>query len=351
MTSLYPPIDEMTGIENINYNAAADFLELAAFLSTESVATSTVVNETAIGASEDYSDSEDELIGRVELPHEEEILCGVVERLTERRRTLNGSYPFVVDSHGDLLSYRPRETCTHDSLGETAYILSLLLSNLKSMSPILHDSKLHPSDSEVRELRVFFQHFATAAVAAEIQGRAWSFGFPRPDGSGFLGKLKEIWEVVGDGLVERQVGAPLQPKDDGIDIFAARVPSDRLPGFPIVAAQVATGKDYGEKSAKRHIGTFRGRWFGSQPATEFIGYMVVPFVIEPARFTDDVRTLGNILHRLRVPARVVQAARDIEARGSSSMIEGYEHLSDAYEWIGEYRRRAIGRWNQENALS
>lgn len=344
MTSLYLPIDEMTGQGGINYNMAADFLELSALFSPVStVATADVVNETSIGASEDYSNLTDEFIGRADLPSEEEIHCGVVERINDRKRVLNWSYPFTLDSNGDRITYRSNTGSADESVGPTAYTLSLLLSNLRGVSSILDGSDVHPNANEERDLRRFFQYFATAALAAEINGRAWSFGFPRPDGSGFMDKLKEIWKVLDDGVVQRQVGAPRQPKDDGIDVFAARLPGDGLPGYPLVAAQVATGKDFRNKSVNRRIGVFRERWFGSQPATAFIVYMVVPFVMEPDQFKDDVRTLGNVLHRLRLPKRAHEAVGDTAKNDDTITFEGYEYLIDALRWIREYRARAIGR--------
>lgn len=345
MTSLHLPIDEIVGRSAVNYNIAADFLELAAFLSREStVATSAVINEASIGASEDYGSLTEELLGNAELPYEEELLCGVAERIGERQETLGISYPFRLDPSGDVVAYCPPDT--EDVEGSTAYTLSLLLSNLKGMSPILNNSGVHPTDNEVRVLRKYFQYFATVGLAAEIRGRAWSFGFPRPDGSGFLAKLEDVWAVLGDGRVEPQIGAPLGAKDDQIDVFAARLPGDGLPGFPLIAAQVATGRQYSRKSIKRHIGTFKSRWFGRQPVTEFIMYMVVPFVIESDKFIDDVRSLGNVLHRLRLPKRVTEAAVSVRTMGNADEIEGYECLGTAGKWIRQYRERAVGKCAQ-----
>lgn len=246
------------------------------------------------------------------------------------------AYPFYLDAHGDIL------TCelAQGSFGHTAYILSLVLSNLRALSPILDGSELHPEEPEVRRLREFFQYFATAALASEIGGSAWSFGFPRRDGLGFLDKLRQIWNVLGDGLVESQPGAPRRPKDDQVDVFAARAHPDRLPGFPLAAAQVATGRDAREKSLKGHLGAFKGRWFARQPVTEFTAYMIVPFVVADEQFIDDVRVMGNVLHRLRLPRRVVEAERLVEA---GETIEGYDRLQEAVQWVTDYRERARER--------
>ena len=326
-SSLYLPTDSVTG-RPIDFDLAADYLELEAFFSADStVATSDLANTASIAAAEDHIDLEDEIDNG-----EEELVSGTVSRLELRARVVGRSYPFLLDDSGDIL------TCTlnHESLGQAAYALSLVLSNLESLSPILSGSPLHPADDEVRRLREYFQYFATAALAAEVSGDAWSFGFPRPDHSPFIEKLKQVWSVLFDGRVATQIGAPAQPKDDQVDVFAARLHRDLLPGFPLAAAQVATGKNPAQKSLKGHLSAFKSRWFATQPVTEFIAYMIVPFAMEESRFVDSVRTMGNVLHRLRVPRRVAEANQLVT---NGRTIEGYERLSDAARWVAEYRSR------------
>ena len=327
--SLCFPIDELTG-ESRDFDRAADYLELTAFFAHNSaVATSDLANQAGIGAEEDHADLDEEMRSG-----EEDLVTSTVERLEHRMETLGSSaYPFHLGAGGAILSCNLKK----GSLGHAAYILSLVLSNLRSVSPVLDASRMHPDDNEVRRLREFFQYFATAALATEIQGSAWSFGFPRPDGSGFITKLKEIWQVLADGQVEAQVGAPSSPKDDKVDIFAARLHRDRLPGFLLAAAQVATGANAREKSLKGHLGTFKSRWFARQPATEFLTFMIVPFAVGDRQFLDCVRVMGNVLHRLRVPRRVEEAAQLVQA---GKTIEGYDQLGIATQWVEEYRGRA-----------
>ena len=64
--------------------------------------------------------------------------------------------------------------------------------------------------------------------------------------------------------------------------------------------------------------------------------MIVPFAIEPNQFIDDVRVMGNVLHRLRVPIRVAEA-EDLVNTGT--IIEGYELLTEALGWLEDYRTR------------
>ena len=327
MAALYLPTDVVTGSSS-DVDLTADYLELTAFFAADGEArTSDLVNAASLGADEDHVDVQAEMFDG-----EEEIVSSAVSRLQRRHDALGTAYPFALDGRGDVLTCELNE----ESFGQTAYVLSLVLSNLRAVTPILAGSDLHPGDAEVPRLREYFQFFATAALAAEVQGHAWSFGFPRPDHSPFLHKLEQIWLQLGDGRVEAQTGAPRRPRDDQVDVFAARPHSDRLPGFPLAAAQVATGRNARQKSLKGHLSAFKSRWFRTQPVTDFIPYMVVPFATADSRFVDDVRVMGNVLHRLRVPRRVEEAARLVE---KGVTIEGYDRLAEAAGWVGEYRNR------------
>lgn len=351
MISLYFPLDEIVGDIDVNYEVAADFLELAAFSSvTSRVPTSVIANEASIGAPGDPGNISEEMEGGDDNPNIEELTLGAARCLVERQDMLRNLYPFGIDLEGHILEYRGfPDADDHQIIGRTAYMFGLLLSNLRAVSPILDGSVLHPNPQQERYLRRFFQYFATAAVAADIGGDAWSFGFPRPDRSDFMEKLRKIWREIGDGTVQRQKGAPLQPKDDQIDVFAARSHKDGLPGFPVAAAQVATGRNYKSKSIKGHIQAFRGRWYSQQPVTDFIAYMVVPFVMDKDTFVDTVRVVGNLLHRPRVTIRAAEAAYIRKHR----QVEGYDLMIEGAGWMAEYRETAMaaGREHEESSVN
>lgn len=327
MVELYFPHDEAEGA-NPNFDSIADYLELNAFFSEYSrSSTSELVNARAIGAEEDYSDVDDEIT------RQDALLCGVISRLEGRARALSHAYPFELDNTGHVLIFRGNEL----SYGQAAYILALILSHLQAVSPILQASDVYPTEEEIRQLRQFFQYFATAALAAEVHGRAWSFGYPRPDSSGFHQKLTEIWEVLKDGVLQPSIGVPKRPKDDQIDVFAARQHRDGLPGFLLAATQVATGANWQAKSLRSHVQhVFNSRWFGQQPVTAMVCYHIIPFTRRDDEFYDDCRCLGNVLHRLRVPYRV-EEAHILHEEGVS--IEAFDELERAVDWVRTYSRR------------
>ena len=320
--TLYLPPDEP------DPDLAADYLELKAVFSEERQSFSQdIVNALTLAADSEFAD-----VG-TEIENREKVVNGAVARIASRRRVLATTYPFKLDDQGSVVSFVTEDL----DLGQTAYLLSLLLSNLRAISPLLGGSEMHPSDDDVRALRRWFQYFATAALAAEIGGQAWSFGFPRPDGTGFSAKLTEIWGVLKDGSVEADPSAPNDPKDDGIDVFAWREQKDGLPGFRLAAAQVATGRGWKDKSIRSHVNhVFPDRWFGRRPVTRMVPYHVIPFARPDGEFRDDVRVLGNVLHRLRVPRRVSEA----DALARNGQIEAFDRLDEAAEWIASYVERA-----------
>ncbi len=329
---VYLPPDAFGGTAPPDLDVAADYLELKAVFSENRQSFSEeIVAALEIAAEAEFPDVNTELEKR------EDIAAGAVARMTSRKRALAEAYPFDLDEQGAAISF----TAERPDPGQTAYLVSLLLSNLRALSPLLDGSGLHPSDQEVCELRKYFQYFATAAIAGEIGGQAWSFGSPRPDGTGFIRKLSEIWTVLKDGSVKADPSAPSAPQDDQVDVFAWHEQRDGLPGFLLIAAQVATGKNWKDKSIKSHVArVFAARWFERPPATEMVAYHVIPFARTDEKFRDDVLVLGNVLHRLRVPHRVAEAANLAQ---SGVEIEALDQLESAVQWIQSYvtRMRAV----------
>ena len=328
-SALYLPSDEFDDHRPPDLDLAADYLELKAVFSGDGQSFSQdIVNTLELAAEADFGDVDAEIRFR------EEIAAGAVARMISRKRVLAAAYPFDLDDRGHVIFF----TAEEPDLGQTAYLVSLILSNLRGLSPLLDGSDMYPSNQEVRDLRRHFQYFATAAIAAEIGGPAWSFGYPRPDGTGFMSKLSKIWSVLKDGRVKANPSAPASPKDDQVDVFAWREQRDGLPGFLLVAAQVATGKNWKDKSIKSHVAhVFATRWFEPAPVTEMVVYHVVPFARPDNKFRDDVLVLGNVLHRLRVPCRVTEAAGLAQ---NGMVIEAFDQLDAAAEWLRLYVTRS-----------
>ena len=311
-----------------NADIVADYLELSAIFSGDLRSFSRDLTAAiGLGAEEDFEDVDAEIVER------ESTAQDAVGRMEMRRRVLGQAYPFELDEDGEEVLFIAEDP----DLGQAAYLLSLILSNLPSASQLLNDFSGCPTEQEIRDFRKYFQYFATAAMAAEVVGPAWSFGFPRPDGTGFVEKLSRIWAVLKDGRVQPRQFAPNVPKDDQVDIFAWREQKDELPGFLLAAAQVATGKNWKQKPNRDHVSNvFPKRWFCDPPATAMVPYHVIPFA-PGEKFRDDVIVCGNILHRLRVPYRVSEA---VELNKQGVHIEGFDRLPDAADSLMSYVGRA-----------
>ena len=324
MNLLCLPIDEFDD-HRPNLDLSADYLELKAVFSDERRSFSRDIVDV-------LDDSKDPAGTTLGAEQREMIREGTVNRIGVRSRVLGSAYPFSLDERGRVISY----IADGQDHGHAAYLVSLVLSNLRSVSPLL-EANAHPSEPEIGTLRSYFQYFATAALAAEIGGPAWSFGFPRPDGTGFQSKLKEIWGILKDGNVMPHPSSPVNAKDDGIDIFAWRRQRDGLPGFLLAAAQVATGRNWKDKSIRFHVvEVFPKRWFSPEPATRMVPYHVIPFTRPDDGFRDDVVMLGNVMHRLRVPFRV-QEACELVRNGVS--VEAFDQLTEVWEWLQSYIER------------
>ena len=324
---LYLPPDAFAGNRS-DPDLAADYLELTAFFSPDDQALSQAITDALeLAAEEDYETVEEELHAR------EEAASSAIARIGQRRRILGDAYPFNVDDAGDIVMFKGGDL----PFGQAAYLVSLVLSHLSSVSDVLTGTPVYPTDAEIRDLRNYFQYLATAGLAAEIGGPAWSFGHPRPDGTGFIEKLTEIWTALRDGRVHRDPSAPARPKDDQVDVFAWREHRDGLPGFLLAAAQVATGANWKDKSVKTQVaGVFAARWFNPQPVTTLVAYHIVPFARPDDQFRDDVLVLGNILHRLRLPFRVMEA-EELAEKGVA--IEAFDELPNIVAWLRDYERR------------
>ncbi len=328
MPTVYFPTDEFSGSQSYDVDLAADFLELKAVLSQGQQSFGADIIDVQEEAREDeYDDVDAEMLRR------EEVAAIAVNHIARRGGILGDAYPFSVDQSGDVITFAAGPL----NVGQTAYLVSLLLSNLPAVTDLLQDNGPCPSADEIRRFRQWFQYIATAAIAAEVRGNAWSFGFPRPDGTGFIEKLSEIWSVLEDGHVRSDPSAPAQAKDDDVDVLACRKHKDGQPGFLLIAAQVATGKNWKNKSLRDHAAhVFPKRWFSRPPATHMIPYHVIPFARPNECFRDDVVTVGNVLHRLRVPVRVLEA---VELRESGACIEAFERLDEVTAGIVAYLQR------------
>lgn len=198
----------------------------------------------------------------------------VLIEIRERIEYLDGAYPFEFNVSGNSLQLK-----NDIDVGHNVYLFCLLLSNAKSAEIFELDKFNYELTNFVRDL---FQACSAWAAAGAISGSSCSFGFPRPDGSNFLDKLRETYALVGEGTV-REVplpGVSPSPKDEGIDIIAWGSRPDHAPGRQYLLGQVATGNNWPNKSVVEYIKPFHENWFSDIPSSVPTHAMFVPYCVE-----------------------------------------------------------------------
>jgi hypothetical protein len=314
-------------------------MELKAIASADSrVGFGTLVSATALAENEQEPD-----IGDEDVEEEGLVLC-VQAEIARRLENVGDDYPFRIDEKGRALLFK--EPVTEPGY---VYLFCLFLSHAFDTTIIGKD--MAPAvDNRIRDL---FQACATIAAGGYIRGPSMSFGFPRPDGVDFLKALRKVYKLFGDGRVcaRPRKSAPPKVKDNGIDIVAWRWSIDNLPGMPYLIGQVASGKDWVNKSVKADREHFHKYWFVEHPASQPEDAMFMPFGLEPDNaelgvdydelLKDHMSSLGyrygNMFYRDRI-ARHVAMGLQLIANGERH-IQRRDDLGEVTRWVEEYTQR------------
>lgn len=323
-------------------NRLADWIELQAFGSPTKHAQLGDIN----GSLEIAEDSEPEEMDQENLL-EEQRLQWLLAALEERQKTMKGSYPFDIDTSGQLISLKAQLT-----EGAFAYLFCLIVSNAAKGGLLAGEGAWTPNLVTARNL---FQICATVASAGHVGGPAWSVGAPRPDVANFIEKLRSVYEQFGDGAVHKDMprGAPDQVKDDEIDVVA-RQRGDDKPPMGYFLGQAATGANWKKKSLKGSVDKFHTTWFAKVPAvTPKVG-IIIPFVLPSESdahgdenledaITEELRRFaawhGELLYRQRV-ARFVDQGRELHKAGTRP-IERIDELREIEKFVSQYQAQLV----------
>jgi hypothetical protein len=247
-----PPVEDYTS------NDLADWLELEVLCSRQGRAPIKTIN-TPIEAAENREpqsiDGEDEV--------KETRLQQLFWAIDERRTVLGMHYPFVLDGSGMNLLFRQPSEIT---FGGATYLFCLVVSSAIKGGPL---SGKGPWSPDLDRARSLFQVCATLAAAGHVNGPAYSTGWPRPDSSSFIEKLKICYAEFGDGTVHDfpPPGSPPQVKDDEIDVIAWQHTGRARPPLGYLLGQAAAGANWNTKSLKAQVEPFHDTWFVKGPAS------------------------------------------------------------------------------------
>ena len=266
---------------------------------------------------------------------QEEFEESVKAEIRARSELLGDSYPFELSTSGDSLEFDPT-TCTD---GGAVYLLCLLLSNCKQ-GPVFNGTYLPDITNAVRN---YFQACATFAAAGEVVGNAYAFGFPRPDGTGFLEKLRAIYEHFGEGVGVRDAplpGAPAAQKDAQIDVIAWEPKDDGAAGKKYLLGQVASGNNWDAKSIKGGpIESFHNGWLDPVPGSIATPAIFVPFCfgnLVDGSSKDNVNfqsyQFGHIFYRFRIPSLAAKGL-EVARSGGNYVVERLDDMPRIREWV------------------
>jgi hypothetical protein len=258
----------------------------------------------------------------------------IKSEIRARLDLLGDIYPFVLSPSGESLELKVN-ICD----GGYIYLFCLLLSH-PAQGAVFNGRYLPPITNMVRD---YFQACATLAAAGEVTGNAYSFGFPRPDHTGFLGKLKQIYSLFGESVIvwdQIPLGASPSPKDEQIDVIAWEPKSDGAAGKHYLLGQVASGANWKDKTIKGGpIDSFHDLWFARKPASTPTPAMFVPIcfgnlVDGTSKTAIDAHSyeFGHIFYRFRIPEC---AARGIllAQQHSDLTIERVDAVPNIRAWV------------------
>lgn len=247
---------------------------------------------------EEYEDEENENFAEQDL-FNEEIVMRVIDEIAHRAKVLNEAYPFA-------LCHNDKDICLKRNsfnIGQWIYLYCLIISHRTADGVNIDSFDLSNADRDLLQI-------ASVYAAVGHLDDAFSFGFPRPENSGFFDALRDVFAKFGEGtpLTETKLGYSPKVKDGEVDIVAWQVMNDHLPGKKFLLGQVATGANWNQKSIKCAIEYFLDSYFLDSPKSTPIPAMFIPFCIEEQYggtrhhvMLNLTKQFGIIYYRLRLP--------------------------------------------------
>lgn len=259
----------------------------------------------------------------------------VLSEIRDRIFCLGAAYPFEFNVSAESLRLKDES-----QVGHSVYLFCLLLSNAKKAEIFELEIFSYELTNYVRDL---FQACSTWAAASAVGGSACSFGFPRPDGSNFLDKLREVYAQFGEGKVrdEPLPGVSSSPKDEGIDVIAWAHRPDGAAGRHYVLGQVATGGNWPSKSIVEYIRPLHDNWFSESPPSVATAALFIPYCISLTGHATrkqqiDIltRRYGHVYYRYIIP---VYASNGYElARNDHDIsIERTDDIENIRTWVSD----------------
>lgn len=294
------------------------------------------VNEL-IRLSDEDQDGENSNINEQDTVNEE-VLQTALNELQFRINTLGFSYPFHFEADGSELVLNESITS-----GGYVYLYCLFFSHVNREEVIIPNPPHSNSDRDLLQI------CSTLAAAGSLQGNAVSFGFSRHDNSNFINALKNTWRKLGDGNVVDSipVGAPVNVKDAGIDVIAWMSTPDNAAGKHYLLGQVASGRDWQEKTILGKMKPFHDMWFTRTPASTPTPAMFIPFCLDvtpPVTLQDAVYyatlSFGMMFYRYRLPY-YANIGYELAKHKKELYIERHNEFEKVVKYVDDFRSQVL----------
>jgi hypothetical protein len=264
-----------------------------------------------------------------------ELIQQRIERVGEE------NYPFSLTDDGSRFFLKPEITSSG-----YIYLFCLLLSHPKEDEVLTGSYAPNIGDNQ----RKLFQSCSTVAAAGLIAGNAVSFGFPRPDGSNFHNKLREVYKLINDGQIRENLipGTSKNIKDFKIDLIAWLHRQDAEVLERYFFAQVASGKDWIDKALSNdQLEQFHRLFFDIIPSMRPERGIFIPFIFEYERdisLEDKLKIFetiyGKFHYRFSIP-RYYAYGCEIAKGNNLFHIDGLTDLTAIKSWVDMEMNRIL----------
>lgn len=253
-----------------------------------------------------------------------------------RQEKLQKAYPFRLSDDGSTLTLK---TLNEWGVGGAVYLYCLIIDyGTDEYVPEAYSAKPLTNND-----RIIMQISSVLSAAGVCEGSSISFGFPRPDKSDFFTKLHQIYpRLFMEGLPKDTPppGVSTDPKDEGIDIISWKPSNDgRTPHQMYLLGQVASGRDWEDKSIVHLQNAFHDTWFKDIPSTPRSATTFIPFCMHKDVLSVKSRRHGQIQYRYRLPYYAHIGANLVSR--NDIIIEELERMYMIKQWVNNFRIKLL----------